>query len=309
MKISTHSGFRIYKDEMLPVTLKRVVQEQLNLMLVMSENFTDYPDYATHEIRKTTKRIRAVYRLFRNALGEATYIREKELFGSLSNQLAEHRVSSVLLEILERIARDAKNPLGETLMNEMITAQQQRHLELTKQLIDKKQPVLFIKQIVTSESEQPGPEPIIVCGYHDIVEGLKGTYSGGKKSLDVLTAQPGTENFHNLRKKVKLIWNQLILLRPAWPAMITPLIRQMDLLAEKLGTDHDLAELENWLLSGNMGNYPEETILKLTTYISGKRKIGQKAIMSSAMKLYAEKPAAFAGKMATYCRLYWGQEG
>ena len=306
MKLSRHSGFRIYKGEMLPVTLKRVVQEQLNLVHVMSESFTDNPDCATHEIRKTTKRIRAVYRLFRNALGEETYIRERESFGSISNLLAAHRVSAVHLEILEGIARDAKNPVGEKLMNEMIVLQQQSHLELTKQLIDKHQMVLSIKQIINSESEKTGSEPIMVCDYHVIVEGLKDTYSDGKKCLDILTTQPGTENFHNLRKKVKLIWNQLILLRPVWPALITPLVRQMDLLAEKLGNDHDLAELENWILSGNMKNYPEETILKLTTYISGKRKIGHKAIINSALKLYAEKPAAFAGRMATYCRLYWG---
>ncbi|MFO7369297.1 MAG: CHAD domain-containing protein [Bacteroidales bacterium] len=306
MKLSTHSGFRIYKGEILPATLKRVVQEQLNLMLGMSESFTHNPDYVTHEIRKTTKRIRAVNRLFRNALGEAIYIRNKELFGSLSSLLAEHRVSAVHLEILKGIARDAENPLGEKLMNEMITAQQQSHLELTKQLIDKKQTMLSIKQILNSESEKSDRDPIIVCGYHDIVKGLKGTYRGGTKCLNVLTAQPGTENFHNLRKKVKMIWNQLILLRPVWPAMITPMVRQMDLLAEKLGADHDLAELENWVLTGNIGNGHEETILKLISYISGKRKIGQKAIINSALKLYAEKPAAFAGRMATYCRLYWG---
>lgn len=305
MKLSTHSGFRIYKDEMLPVTLKRVLQEQLNLMLVFSDSFPDNPDYVTHEIRKTTKRIRAVYRLFRNALGKETYIREREVFGSLSSLLADHRVSAVHLEILEGIARDAKNPLGKRLMNEVIAVHRQSHLELTKQLIDRKQTMLSIKQILNSESEKTGSDPIMVCGYHDMVEGLKGTYSSGKKCLDILTAQAGTENLHNLRKKVKLIWNQLILLRPLWPAMITPLVRQMDLLAEKLGTDHDLAELENWVLSGNLGNYPEATILKLTTYISGKRKTGLEAIISSALKLYAEKPAAFAGRMAIYCRFYY----
>jgi CHAD domain-containing protein len=283
-----------------------VVQEQLNLMLAMSECFTDNPDYATHEIRKTTKRIRAVNRLFRNVLGEPTYIHEKELFGSLNNQLAELRVSAVHLEILEGIARDAKNPLGGKLMNEMIAIQQESHLELTKQLIDKKQTVLSINKILNSETERSERDPIMVCGYHDLVEGLKGTYSGGKKSLDVLTAQPDTENFHNMRKKVKLIWNQLILLRPVWPVMITPMVRQMDLLAEKLGTDHDLASLENLLISGEIGYDHKETLLKLTTYISSKRKIGQKAIMNSALKLYVEKPAAFAGRMATYCRLYWG---
>lgn len=292
----------------MPVTLKRVLLEQLNLMLILSESFSDNPDYATHEIRKTTKRIRAVYRLFRNALGDETYICEKELFGSLSNLLAEQRVSAVHLEILEGIARDEKNPVGEKLMNEMISAHQQSHLQLTKQLTDNHEMVLSIKQIINRESEKLGRAPMIVCHYHDIVEGLKGTYSSGKKCLDVVTVQPGTENYHNLRKKVKLIWNQLILLRPLWPAIITPMIRQMDLLAEKLGTDHDLAELENLFVSGKAGNYSEASLLKLTAYITKRRKSGQKAILNSALKLYAEKPAAFADRMESYCRLFWGEE-
>ncbi len=309
MKISKHNGFRIYKGEMLPVTLKRVLQEQLNIMLVMSDNFSLSPDYATHEIRKTTKRIRAVYRLYRIALGEEAYIRGRQLFGSLSNLLADHRLSAVHLEILREIARDAKNPAGEKQMNKIIAALHQEHLKLTKQLLNKQQVALQIRKTTTIELEKLDHEPIIACSSREIVEGLRGTYNSGKKSLGLLMRQPGTENFHNLRKKVKLIWNQLILLRPLWPAMLTPLIRQMDLLAEKLGTDHDLAEMEKLLLSGSIGNYHEETMQQLTACIAHKRKNCQKAIVNSALKLYAEKPAAFAGKMATYCRLYWEQEG
>jgi CHAD domain-containing protein len=306
MKLSNYTGFRIYKGEILPVTWKRVMLEQLNMMLVMSEKFKNNPDYATHEIRKTTKRIRAVYRLYRRALGEETYIHGKEIFSSLSSLLATQRVSAVHLEILKEIARDAKNPVDEKLMREMISAQQQEHLKLTKRLIDKQQIVLQIKHTITSESEKLAGEQVFSCSYLDIIEGLRGTYISGKKCLDLLTRQSGTENFHELRKKVKLLWNQLILIRPVWPAMFTPMIRQMDLLAEKLGTEHDLAELENLFISVQTGNYPEASMLKLNAFIASKRESCQKKVLNSALRLYAEKPAAFIGRMASYCRLFWG---
>lgn len=305
MKLTTHRGFRIYKDEMLPVTWKRVLQEQLNLIFMMNVSFKENPDYATHEIRKTTKRIRAVFRLFRNAMDEESYIRGRELFSSLSNLLAGHRASAVHLEILKEIALDAKNPVGEKQINEIIQAMHREHLKLTKQLLNKQQVLLQIRKITTFESEKLGPESIISCSIPEIIEGLQGTYRSGKKSLNWLTVTSGSENFHNLRKKVKLIWNQMILLRPVWPAMLTPMIRQMDLLAEKLGTDHDLAELEDLIHSDRAGCFPEASKQKLTAYIDDRRKLCQKAILNSASKLYAEKPAAFADKMATYCRLYW----
>ncbi len=305
MKLSAYTGYRVYKGEMLHVTLKRVLLEQLNLISVMSESFIDNPDYATHEIRKTTKRIRAIYRLYRSSMGEETYNHGRELFSSLSNLLAEHRISAVHLEILKEIAGDAKNPVGGKQMNNIISFHHQEHLKLTKQLLNKQQVELKIKKTTTSESERLDREPIISCSTLHIIEGLRGTYSDGKKCLDLLTGQPGTENFHNLRKKVKMIWNQLILLRPVWPAMLTPLIRQMDLLAERLGTDHDLAELESLLLSSKNIHYPEASVQKLAAYIDHKRKSFQKTIINSALKLYTEKPAAFAGRMATYCRLYY----
>lgn len=306
MKLSTHTGFRIYKDEVLPLTWKRILLEQLSLILVMTKNFKDNPDFATHEIRKTTKRIRSVYRLYRSAFGEETYIRGRELFGSLSNLLAEHRISAVHLEILKEIAGDAKNPVGKKLMNEMISLQQQKCQKMTRQLISKDSIILQIKQITTSELVRLDRESVVPCLYPDIIEGLKDTYGSGKKSLDLLTEQANTENFHSLRKKVKLIWNQLILLRPVWPAILTPMIRQMDLLAERLGNDHDFAEMENQLLSGKIGISHEESMQKLSAYVANKRKSFQNTIINSALKLYTEKPAAFAGRMATYCRLYWG---
>ena len=305
MKLSAHTGFRIYKGEMPSSTWKRVLLEQLNLLYVISESLIDNPDYATHEIRKTTKRIRAIYRLYLSVLGEEAYIRGKELFSSLSNLLAGQRISAVHLEMLHEIAGDVKNPVDDKLMNHIISKQQQGHQKITKQLNHDGRIVLQIKQTITNEIERLDREQVLSCSYPDIIEGLKGTYSSGKKSLDLLTRHPVTENFHNLRKKVKLVWNQLILLRPVWPAMITPLIRQMDLLAEKLGTDHDLAELERLLLSGKKTHYPVASAQKLSAYIAFRRESCQKAIINSAFKLYTEKPAAFAGKMATYCRLYY----
>src|SRR5512145_608425 len=194
MKLSAYSGFRIFKGEMLPVTLKRVLLEQLNLILVLSERFNDNPDYATHEIRKTTKRIRAIYRLYRNSMGEATYIRGWDLFGSLSNLLAEHRLSAVHLEILNGITRDAKNPVGEKLIHAMISTWQQQHLKLTEQLIDKQKIALQIKQIITNESERYNSAPTISSNYNEVVEGLKNTYNNGRKHLVILTGQPDTVN-------------------------------------------------------------------------------------------------------------------
>ena len=108
-----------------------------------------------------------------------------------------------------------------------------------------------------------------------------------------------TETLHELRKKVKTIWNQLLFMQPVFPAFMNASIHQFDMLADKLGMDHDLAELERHLsINGTVEKKDQYNIL--LNYIHKKRLLLQKSIFPLSIKLFAEKPAAFARRIERY---------
>src|SRR5512143_2550215 len=112
MKKPVLCGYRIHNKERLADTFNRIIQEQLVQATDLSELFTTDPDRATHEIRKITKRIKAVYKLFRRPIGTETYLKAKEFYNGVSKLLAEHRMCSVYTETFNHLTENKKLKLN-----------------------------------------------------------------------------------------------------------------------------------------------------------------------------------------------------
>jgi CHAD domain-containing protein len=303
MKKAVLHGFRIFKQEPLPETFRRIILEQLDQSLELCSRFPENPDFVTHEMRKSTKRIRAVYRLFRQAAGNNMYLHGKEIYGALSLLLANHRISNVYVETMHRLAADKRLPVDLVYIDKRIAEQESKHQQLTHKLIREQGIDHQLKGIIVAEREKLLSEPVFSCNFANLSKGIRDTYAQGRKNLDMIVQQADTENLHNLRKRVKSLWNQLILLRPIWPATLSLAIHQFDMLAEKLGLEHDLAELEQFLNKERIGNDESQHII-LLGLIAKKRQQIQKAFVPLAMRLYAEKPGTVVGKMEVYYRLF-----
>ncbi len=303
MKKAVLHGFRIFKQEPLPETFRRIILEQLDQSLELCSRFPENPDFVTHEMRKSTKRIRAVYRLFRQAAGNNMYLHGKEIYGALSLLLANHRISNVYVETMHRLAADKRLPVDLVYIDKRIAEQESKHQQLTHKLIREQGIDHQLKGIIVAEREKLLSEPVFSCNFAYLSKGIRDTYAQGRKNLDMIVQQADTENLHNLRKRVKSLWNQLILLRPIWPATLSLAIHQFDMLAEKLGLEHDLAELEQFLNKERIGNDESQHII-LLGLIAKKRQQIQKAFVPLAMRLYAEKPGTVVGKMEVYYRLF-----
>ena len=122
----------------------------------------------------------------------------------------------------------------------------------------------------------------------------------------ILVTDATTENLHELRKQVKFLWIHYLILRPIYPAYLGLLAHQLDILAQKLGLDHDLAELEQYLIKEQ---YQKDKTAAgiLLDFIQKKRKTLQKTSLPLAIRLYMEKPRAMSGKMERYYDLYSGK--
>jgi CHAD domain-containing protein len=107
------------------------------------------------------------------------------------------------------------------------------------------------------------------------------------------------EAMHELRKSVKTLWYQLSLVHTVWPAVVGATVHQLDLLAEKLGRDHDLHELTEFLLrveADAPGTVPEG----LVSHLIKKRGQLRKLILTQSERLFTEKPSHLARRLEGY---------
>lgn len=305
MKNTTLHGFRIYRQEPLSETFRRVVDEQLRMSLQLCRQFPEKPDFATHEIRKSTKRVRAVYRLYRHVTGDELYGHGKEFYSNVSHVLADHRISLVYFETLKLISADRKMPAKANYLGKLIRAMEMYHREVTADILNTHQVDQGLYGLIESELRSNARELPAQGKFNDLVSCLRKTYSRGKKCLDQATIQPTAENFHELRKITKSLWNELILIRPIWPSYYGFAIHHLDILAQKLGFEHDLAELEKLLHEESSGKDRIQRTL-LTEYIAWKRKQLQKSIIPLAQRLFADKPGAVARKAEVFYGMFVG---
>jgi hypothetical protein len=125
---SALSGFRIFKNEPLQETFRRILQEEIRNALLLCQRFSDEPEFTTHELRKSGKRIRAIYRIFRTAMGTERYVHGREVFSEMGRLLSQHRVSTVNMATLQILGNENRLAMHRhhigNLMDDMHASQQ-----------------------------------------------------------------------------------------------------------------------------------------------------------------------------------------
>lgn len=287
----------------MPKTFKRIIIEQLHQALLLTARITREPDFITHEIRKTTKRTRAVYRLFRQTAGEELYRRGNEFHMNLSQHLASFRISRVYIDTLQLLKKDKKLQAISMYIEELIRVAENRHRMLTLKLLNEEHLENSLTDLLSAEMKTIRKLPDLSCDYRKLASGLKRTYGRGRNWVKTVIEKSSTEDLHNLRKAVKALWNQYILLRPVWPSYIGTEIHQLDLLAQKLGQEHDLADLEQLIRAEGVGTeeHQQKTVLE---FIARKRSQLQRAIRPMALRLFADKPVSIGRRIKLYYGLY-----
>jgi CHAD domain-containing protein len=146
--------------------------------------------------------------------------------------------------------------------------------------------------------------PIQHDGFSALGGGLRRAYKRGRDRLLDARARCSDENLHAWRKQVKYLWYQVRILRPCWSDILGELADSLHALSDTLGDDHDLAELRCVLSDPPYTGSDGSVSRFLTDLIDQRRAELQLAAWSLGQRLYAEKPAAFAARMAAYWRAW-----
>ncbi len=299
-------GFRIYRKEALADTYHRVSGELVTNCMTLCLKADEEPDLAAHEIRKITKRVRAVIRLFRKTSGEASYQHDMECFRTISMRLAELRLSRVYMDTLGTFVHDKRLPVDRAYMGKLTRRFRRRHQHVVTESIKNRHLFTEISNLLVRESDRMENLPVTDCGFDLLTESIRKTYKKGQTELGIVLTKNSPGDLHNLRKTVKCLWNQILLIRLVWPPITGVLIHNLDRLAEKLGGIHDMDELVLCLnRDAVMKRLPVSQ--QLSDYINRRKKQLENTIIPLATRLFSEKPGSLAARLDSYYRVWKGQ--
>ncbi len=279
-------SYRLKKDEPLAPGIRRFAREQLEQAIGEIRALAHADEgAAVLATRKHIKRTRALLRLVRRELGRGIFKGENRRLSGVARSFAGSRDARVQLQVLEKLRQDAAQERGafpETtaaLLREIA-----QHAEAFGSRRDEAGSAL---QQVCDRLEG---WPLDDLATGDLSRALKRTYRRGRKGLRNVLAEPGTENFHSWRKRVKDLYYQAQLLRDLHPGL-RETAAGAKALSRQLGQLHDFAFFRE-RLEGSL-EFPEaERALLLGLLCTREREL-ERAALDFGAQFYAEKPAGF----------------
>lgn len=268
--------------------LHRILVEQVDLGTWHLER-AQLSDTHVHEVRKATKRVRAVLRMLSDDIESRDYTRLNAEVRDLARDLSQIRSAVVQVELLESlVAEDDKLTMDTSeLHGELVAAADKQ-----RQGLDGPEVADLSSRFATVRS---GIDEI---EFHDdataSLGGIRRTYRRGRKSMTRAYAEPTVESFHLWRKQVKYLRHQMEILQSVGTPTIPDLVADLEEIGEGLGGGHDLADLEWATDTAAVGTLSSSTRQRLKEVIDTRRSGLELRLKPIAARVYGADPGAFA---------------
>ncbi|MCE3026458.1 CHAD domain-containing protein [Salinicola sp. DM10] len=277
------------------------------------------PVEAIHELRKRCKKIRALLRLVRPALGKR-YARENRRFRDLARQVSGRRDEQVLLETFDALLahyRDEIDRRHYTAIRARLKARRERTLadELggegkggegkggegkvgSEGAVD-----TAALEAALDEARQAVLGWRLKGPQRDAWQaGLAMTYRRLDDAGETAAEEGSVVALHEWRKRVKYHRYHCELLRSLWKAPLTVRAEEAHRLSDLLGDDHDLAMLAAALDDADMQRISAERRQALGSLVARRRLSLQRSAMPLGTRLAAESPKALSKRFKRYRR-------
>ena len=295
-------GFALRPGEPLAGDLARVGCEQIDSITrrLRAPAVVDAQD--VHESRKSLKRLRALTRLLRPALGSEAYQRENGDLRDAARHLAGARDAEVMVLTLDELLRhDRKQvpPGGYAALRAHLQAERER---VGQQLLADAGPARRAAADLAPVRERAVQWLSADADFSAIEPGLRRIYREGRERYRIARREPSAENLHEWRKRVKDLRYCAELLAPLDQERLGKVCARTDRLGENLGDEHDLAVLDSFA-----SDHPELFVTRaqrkrLGKLIRRRRTRLRRRALRVGGKLYGPRPGRFTGPLARRAR-------
>jgi CHAD domain-containing protein len=291
--------YRLKQGEPVPEGIRRIALGRIDHAIdELRGKSNSSPEEAVHEARKDMKKLRALLRLVRDELGDDTYQHENAHFRGAAAELAGVRDADVMLATLADLEKrfpaelpaDAAGGLRQALEAHKGSAAD-----------DTREGASAVVVEILEEARERVPEwPLTRDGFEALEGGLRRIYRQGWRDLHAAREEPSAERIHDWRKRVKDLWYHLSILEETWPQVMEALQEEAHELSDRLGDDHDLTVLLAWAHEHATALDGMERLRAFEEVVQRRRDELQAEAFVFGDRLYADKPGAFVGRIATW---------
>jgi CYTH domain-containing protein/CHAD domain-containing protein len=293
------AAYRLEPDEPASEGIRRVAAGRAVKALKKLDEVSEDGAEAVHGTRKDLKKIRAVLRLARPALGKKRYRAQNAAYRDAGRLLSDSRDAEIKVETLddleERFGDEFPGAVAEPwrrdLERERYAAAADAGGELGGRV---EQAAALIAEAAASIPDWPLADD----SFDLVAPGLLKAYADGREELAQVRKKPSDDAVHEWRKRAKDLWYHLRILRELWPEVLGETADQAHALADLLGDHHDLAVLAEDL-RGRDTIDPDA----IRTLIERRQEELLERAIGLGQRLYAEKPKVFGKRIRRYWKI------
>ncbi len=300
-------GPAIAREEALGPGIKRICLEYLDRACAALAHPTEGPEAGIHTARKAMKRVRAMIRLTRDAVGEEAYRNENAVLREGARGLAGARDRAVLALTLDRLLEDHAGSLPTSALaawRERLAGGREagrgEAADRPGAVVDTLTTLRACRRRFAAWAPEGPGSGMVPNGFEAIAPGLRRVYRQGRNRMKDAFRLDDAAAFHLWRKAAKYLRYQVEALEPAWPEVLGSLAGAADRLAETLGDEHDFTVL-GAAVGTDLQLVPDEAERRLLLALVAEEQDRLRAAARPLGELvYAEPPGAFVRRIGSY---------
>lgn len=295
-------SYRLEPTESIPHGIRRIADEQISKAIREIRDSNRDRHNTVHQVRKRFKKLRALVRLTRPALGKK-YQKENRWFRDAGRKFSNIRDAETLIETVQRLEKHdaaAIEPATLGLLREKLVDRRRRlsdEVNLDTLLAE------LAERLEKHKQSIPGWR-FSEKSFQAVLDGVGKTYDRACDCMETALQEPTDENWHQWRKRAKYHWYHTRLLRSVWKPVMKARSTELDRLADDLGDDHDLAVLMDRLHDQPDDFGGAETIEALTPVVKARRKELKRSARQRGQLLFAESTKRFVKRLEKYGKIW-----
>ena len=258
---------------------------------------------AVHAVRKEIKKLRALMRLMRAGLRKGDFRAAMCHLKEAARQFGPARDAHVTFQALGLVLGHFKGRLGPRTFADFRPPLRRACQEEEKRL-RRKHLAAHVSRLLRRAQKRIEALSLRDEGWPVLGSGVKSSYRSGRKAWQQALAERIPENLHEWRKLVKELGYQLRLFCPIWPEQLDAALRELEMLGEALGEDHDLYMLTEAVKNNCTAGAPANELEALCGLITQRQDKLRRQALALGARFYAEKPSLFCRRLSDYWHLW-----
>lgn len=284
-------SYKLRQGERLDHGIRRIEKKQIKCIAEdLTEEHPKKRGKMVHEARKEIKKARSLLRMVRPRISDADYRKANRNFRNMGRAFSTWRDAEVALKTVNKLRDDCREPRGRRALDELGEILQARHDKVFRGGLPERK----VKKKLRAARQDLKNLKLDGLSRTDLICGSQEMYRRGREALQEAELTHAPEDLHEWRKRVKDLWHQLRILRPARLVVGAEFAREMKKLSDYLGDDHDLVMLRDVARKTDLSKWQLDV---LEEQVDLRRKELQSVAFELGHRLFAGKPDAFARRI------------